>query len=62
MKDENYVMKNLQKKKLVRRHKKKWEIDLKFDVLMVKEIRERLDIFVAVIWDEERECVNFLYI
>ena len=55
-------MKNLQKKKLVRRHKKKWEIDLKFDVLMVKEIRERLDIFVAVIWDEERECVNFLYI
>ena len=46
MKDENYVMKNLQKEdKLVRRHKKKREIDIKFGVLMFKEIIERLESF-----------------
>ena len=44
-------------------------MDIKFDVLMFKEIRERLEsfrmrniiVFVAAVW-EEKENVNFLYV
>ena len=51
---------------------KKWIIHIKFDVFKFKEIKERLKsfsenhyifvIFVAAIWEEERECVHFFYI
>ena len=60
MKDENHVMKNLQTKyKLVRRHKKMWEIDIKFGVLMFEEIREGLESFrVRNIIFLKKICIN----
>ena len=46
MKDENHVIKNMQKEdKLVKRHKKKMRNRFKFGVLMFKEIKERLKSF-----------------
>ena len=58
MKDENHVIKNLQKEdKLVRRHKKMWEMNIKFGVLMFKEIREG---WRFLEWETLHFCCNQL--